>query len=160
MLEAKSSRRRQLRRECLGSQRPSPALTTDQRMRKIDTDIEIESVTWRDLVFGVAVFMNEWRPDGEIVRFATVRRNSRLHQRRKKRQRASIGNWWFRAIELDVQIINERARHSREYVLHSVQRIFALSKLRAAFREHRDVGGGGKSLAAAIGADKRDTGSA
>src|SRR5687768_5538893 len=128
-------------------------------MREIDTDVEVESVTRRDLVFRVAVLMDEWRPNGQIVRLATVRRNSSLHECGEKRLRASVGNRRFGAIEFDIQVIDECPRHSGQHVLHGVQRVLAFTELGTAFSEYRNVGGRRVSLASPIGANESDTGS-
>ena len=125
----------QLRRDARGI-----VLSPDQRMRKVDRDVEVEMVRGSRLVSRVSVGELDALGQSPVLRAPRMLADSGCAQRLEERARAAVHDRRLRTVQRDDEIVDLERSHGGEHVLHRVHRVRLLAQLRAPIGEHGLLG--------------------
>src|SRR5947207_7464545 len=105
MHEAECPSPRQLTLEALRRDEKLAALLSNQRMRKIDRDVQLERGSWHRFVDGITIAYSNRRAQLQILHVPRLLRDPSCSQRVDKRLGAAIHNGWLGSTQLDHHVI-------------------------------------------------------
>jgi hypothetical protein len=115
-------------------------------MWKLDRHRQIEYVRRMRLVDGLTIDHPDRRPQGKILRRATLRARPGCRKRLHERSRAPVHDRRLGAVELNRDVVHFGSRHRRQHVLHRVDRVVPGAELCSPLGEYRvlDDGANGR----------------